>query len=947
MLFGQNFFSLPCLFKICHLKLSPMLLLAPHQWKWNLTLPKAKDPRWTVALLLFTYVLLGVLVLGFSRKWEQILLLLGMGMGLDMLLSGLVKGEVRFPLSALISCLSLAILLNFSLGFAYLWLPVGLAIGSKYVFTLKGKHVFNPSLFGICVSLWIGNELVSLSPAYQWFGNAETAWTMAVFIITGAVFLFLKKINRHWLILSFLFFYLLQTALRAWILRNHIPVETLFIGTMTTPAFYLFTFYMITDPATSPSSKKQQIWIGFVLAALDLYFHTKFSLYTFFYAGFTVGLVRYLIGHIWAGISDTSYFPQMLQKGPARVLFLLVFTSSIMAFRYSSFHEPTAKTDLPFHLQAMPSAHTGIEGIKSDILEQTDPRVLHVAKWMMSVGDATAAADVDLDGDQDLFFTQTLKDPSSQAKLYVNQGEFMFDKLLIPDLERYLGDPVAHGLPSTALFFDYDNDGDQDLFVGFAFASSHLFENRFLPDSQVSFVEKEVPFLQQTNTACLGANAFDINNDGYLELLVTNAIPPYLTDYEEEVPFNLFALPEPAYEGDRRMFHFMHESWHNANNGGMNHLLINHGGQSFELADHAEYGLEATRWSLASGTMDINKDGWTDLYIANDFGRDDCYLNIEGKRFERQEGRFFGDIGKDTYKGMNVSMGDVDGNGKEDIYISNVHHAVQAEGSLLWMNETDSLATEANFKERAAQKNALNPNRFGWGGAVADMNLDGWLDILQVNGMVDDEWDKVQEEAEDFWYYQMQIARAGPEIHSYADKWADIRGKYIYPNEADRLYLNRNGHDFVDISEQVGFTHERNTRGIAPVDLDNDGDLDVVVTDQFGAPYLYQNHLEGQQWLGLVLKGNAITCSSDAIGTRLWLQYRKNGKPHTQIREVRLMSGFSAQGDGRLLFGLGSISDTIEDLTLHILWQDGQEEQVHDIQVNQYIEIREGRQMSQ
>ncbi|MEM7369598.1 MAG: FG-GAP-like repeat-containing protein [Bacteroidota bacterium] len=924
-----------------------MLFLAPTHWKWTLQLPKAKDPRWTVAFLLFTYVVLGVLVLGFSRRWEQILLLLGMGMGLDMLLSGLVKGEVRFPLSSLISCLSLAILLNFSLGFAYLWLPVGLAIGSKYVFTLKGKHVFNPSLFGICVSLWIGNELVSLSPAYQWFGNAETAWTMAIFIVTGAVLMFLKQINRHWLILSFLFFYLLQTALRAYILRNHIPIETLFIGTMTTPAFYLFTFYMITDPATSPAGKKQQIFIGFVLAALDLFFHTKFSLYTFFYAGFTVGAVRYAMGHLQMGIKDPTYFSGILRKGPARALFLILFTFSIMAFRYSSFHEPVAKTEQSFHLESISPEHSGIGSQQSDILEQVDGRVLHVAKWMMSVGDATAAADVDLDGDQDLFFTQTLKDSAWQAKLFLNQGDFVFEKMSIPDLESYLGDPVQHGLPSTALFFDYDNDGDKDLFVGFAFASSHLFENRMVQDGRVHFVEKEVPFLTRTNTACLGANAFDLDNDGYLELLITNAIPPYLTDYDTDVPFNLFSLPRPEYEGDRRMFHFMHESWHNANNGGKNHLLLNRGGEAFELADHETYGLDATRWSLATGTMDVNQDGYTDLYIANDFGRDDCYLNTEGKFFDRQQGRFFGDIGKDTYKGMNVSMGDVDGNGKEDIYISNVHHAVQAEGSLLWMNETDSLAAEVSFKERASQKNALNPNRFGWGGAMADLNLDGWLDILQVNGMVDDEWDKVQEEPEDFWYYQMQIARAGPDIHSYADKWADIRGKYIYPNEADRIYLNRDGHDFVDISEQVGFTHLRNTRGIAAVDLDNDGDLDVVVTDQFGAPFLYKNHLKDQQWLGIELSGNGRSCSSDAIGTSLHLSYTENGNPKTQIREVRLMSGFSAQGDSRLMFGLGPAAHQIRKLRLLIHWQDGKKETLHDLKLNQYHAIREQFPLSQ
>ncbi len=92
-----------------------------------------------------------------------------------------------------------------------------------------------------------------------------------------------------------------------------------------------------------------------------------------------------------------------------------------------------------------------------------------------------------------------------------------------------------------------------------------------------------------------------------------------------------------------------------------------------------------TRWSLATSTVDLNHDGWTDLYIANDFGPDDVYLNEGGKHFRRIEGKLFGEIGKDTYKGMNASVADFDRNGYLDVYVSNVHHSLQAEGSLLWM----------------------------------------------------------------------------------------------------------------------------------------------------------------------------------------------------------------------------------------------------------------------
>ena len=119
-----------------------------------------------------------------------------------------------------------------------------------------------------------------------------------------------------------------------------------------------------------------------------------------------------------------------------------------------------------------------------------------------------------------------------------------------------------------------------------------------------------------------------------------------------------------------------------ADNGGKNRLFIQDKGQFNELKN---IGLPETFWTLAIGTGDLNRDGWTDLYVANDFGPDNLYFNKNGKKLEKIEGKLFGSIGKDTYKGMNASVGDVDGNGLLDVYVSNVHHEMQAEGSLLWM----------------------------------------------------------------------------------------------------------------------------------------------------------------------------------------------------------------------------------------------------------------------
>ena len=909
--------------------------------KWEATpMPGIKDPRWVFGLLLAVYVVLGLTVLGFSRTPMQVLMLIGFGALLDYSITGLTTGKSVFPLSAIISCLSLSILLNYSYGFQYVLLPPFFTIASKHLLRFNGRHIYNPSMFGIVVCILFFNKYISIAPAYQWYGGTHGTIAMAAFIITGALVLFLGRVNRGWLVASFLFFYCLQTLLRAYILRFVLPPSTLFVGSLTSPAFYLFSFYMITDPATSPPDRKQQIIVGFFLAGLDLFFHTKASLFTFFFAGITVATVRAMINFyknrakLLVGIKENTF--GLL---PKLVYFSFIFVPLLLAMNIGKGNDDELLRNFPFHLVDIPANEAGISSRKSNILNEVDTRIRHVAKWLLSVGDAVACADVDMDGRQDIFLTQILKDPKDRASLYLNKGQFKFEKTSIPDLEKYLNQPVINGLPAFALFFDYDNDGDKDLFVGFAFANSHLFRNDIIPSGQLSFKEVSVPFLRDSNTVCLAANGFDFDNNGTTDLIFCNTLPPYMHDYSGKVPFNIFALPQPAYNGDRRMLHFLHNSWHNADNGGGNHLLINDKNGNFTEASRDQIGFRDTRWSLAIGTSDLNGDGFTDLYIANDFGPDECYLNDSGKRFKKQLGKYFGDIGMDTYKGMNTTMADLNNDGSDDIYISNVHHSLQAEGSLLWVNNTPPAAGHVVLKEQAAQMNLLNINRFGWGAAAVDLNLDGYLDIIQANGMVGDDWDKIYNKRSDYWYYQAQIAKTSPDIHSYADKWADIRGRSIYENEQVGVFLNIKGIAFADVAERSGMIVRSNTRGVAAVDMDNDGDADLIITDQFKAPHIYRNDIAKKQWIGFTVSGDGKKVANDAVGTKLKLMYLIDGQTMTQCREVRLVNGFSAQGDERVLFGLGEVAKKVTNVKLEIMWPDGTRKVFNDLRINRYITI--------
>lgn len=908
-------------------------------WEW----PKKTDPRWPFAAILSLYCLLGVTVLGFNRSWAQMLIVLGTGCLLDVALTLATKRRKVVPLSAYISCCSLALLLNYSHGSAWLFFPVLLTIGSKYLLTVDGKHVFNPSMFGVAVSLLVTGELITVAPAYQWAGGS---WAMSAFILMAGLALFVFKINRGWLICSFLAFYALQTAFRAYVMRHHLPPEMLFLGTLGSPPFFIFTFYMLTDPVTSPPTPKGQVTLAFCVAAVDLWLHTKESVFTFFYAALFCATVKFLFLQVRALRREGPLARLRALFAPGRLKVALVFGALFAAVITAA---QGTRASLPAGFETgvrftrLGPERTGVDVQMGDLLERTDPRVLHVAKWVLSVGDAVAVDDVDGDGRQDVFLTNVLKRDQDRCALYRNLGGFRFERVPLPEVARHQTDFKTHGAPAGATFCDWDGDGDPDLALAMGYGRCRFLKNRRVEDGALSFVDVTDAMKIDEHTVSLGISFFDYDRDARLDALVLNAINPYFPGYEQPTPLNVFDLPAPAFEGDRRMLRFMHDGWHDANNGGVNWLYRGQADGTFTRQDPAAVGLTDTRWSLAVSTVDLNRDGWTDLYVANDFGPDDLYLNREGKRFEAVRGTLFADVGRDTYKGMNSSVADFDRNGWLDVYVSNVHHALQAEGSLLWMTRPNPEdAFHPTFTDEATTRGALNERRFGWGAATGDLDLDGWPDIVQANGMVDARLDPrpiepigwfsgLFRDHRDYWYVNHKLMQSGPELHTYADMWGDLRGRTIYPNEKRRAYLNRGGageERFVDVADLVGVAEADNSRGVAMVDLDDDGDLDLVITNQHGAPSFYENGLldsttkaGGPSWVGITLEGDGVTTHRTAIGTQVVVK-TADGE---QVQEKTLLTGFSGQGDPRLLFGLGAHRGAVEVV---VRWHGGAEQRL-------------------
>lgn len=225
----------------------------------KLVYPTWRDPRWLIVLYLLSFVVYALGSPGFSRTLPQYLADVGVCVGLDSALIWLKGGALVAPLSGFITSMGVLLLCDAPSVWAYA-LVAALSILSKHFIRVGGRHVFNPNNFGVVVCVLLLSSEVSVSPG-RWGGSMEG---MAAIALLG---LFVSwRANRLDLSLSYSLGFLGFCALRS--LVFHKPVLVL-AASMTGAAFQLFTFFMITDPQTSPDSRPARIAYGIAIAALD------------------------------------------------------------------------------------------------------------------------------------------------------------------------------------------------------------------------------------------------------------------------------------------------------------------------------------------------------------------------------------------------------------------------------------------------------------------------------------------------------------------------------------------------------------------------------------------------------------------------------------------------------------------------------------------------------
>ncbi len=324
------------------------------------------------------------------------------------------------------------------------------------------------------------------------------------------------------------------------------------------------------------------------------------------------------------------------------------------------------------------------------------------------VSHGAAAADVDGDGLVDLVASGV-----DQNYLYLNLGHGAFRDVSESSLVQFA--PRGSG----ALFVDYDNDGDPDLFFA-AVGPQILLENRFVPDGRLEFWDVSERARVDQQAIGFSAQAADINGDGWPDIHVAS--------------YNRYGTVMP-------------NSWVQATNGTPNLLFVNQGDGSFR-EEAAARGVDDGRWSYAAGFVDIDEDGDQDLYVANDFGENALYRN-EGGRFA-DVAQAFGVV--DPGFGMGVAFGDYDNDGDLDLHVTNMSSTAgnrilrllypeesnsirqtlgkQAAGNSLYRNDGDGA-----FREATAEAGGL-AGGWAFGGGFIDFDNDGWEDLYTPNGFV-------------------------------------------------------------------------------------------------------------------------------------------------------------------------------------------------------------------
>ncbi len=515
-----------------------------------------------------------------------------------------------------------------------------------------------------------------------------------------------------------------------------------------------------------------------------------------------------------------------------------------------------------------------------------------------TMGGGVAVFDFDRDGDQDILFVggkswEWSKEPTANPRslcLYANDGTAKFT-----DVTKQVGlDREIYGM--APIVGDFDNDGWQDLYVT-AVGSNLLFKNQ--DGKKFVDITNESATAGNPKSWSTGATWFDYDNDGLLDLFVANYVV-WQRELDLSLGFTIAGL-DRAY-GQPTAF-----------SGTQNTLFRNLGGGKFAdvtkemgiLVNNASTGVPEGK-GLGVAAVDVDRDGWTDLIVANDTVRNFLYLNIDGETFEESGismGLAFDRNGMST-GAMGIDVGHFRSDESLAVAIGNFAN----EQSSLYV--ADSPMAPFNDQAMASGIGPVSRLNLTFGMFFADLDLDGRLDIACSNGHLEGEINKVQP--------TQQYAQP-PQFFWNAGTEGASEFTALSPEEIGTDAIKR----------MVG-------RGAAYGDLDGDGDVDIVLVGSGGPPRVLRNDQSlGHHWIKIAVQG-ANDSNRDAYGSTIELL----ADGVTQTRIVTPTRSYLSQCETTAIFGLGS-TETVDSVT--VTWPDQSKSVLDNPNINQLHLIQKGQ----
>jgi enediyne biosynthesis protein E4 len=552
--------------------------------------------------------------------------------------------------------------------------------------------------------------------------------------------------------------------------------------------------------------------------------------------------------------------------------------------------------------EKLSSAETNVN-FTNQITENEKDNVLNYEYFYN--GGGVASADFNNDGLQDLYFTAN----QSSDKIFINKGDLKFADITPSSGIKYNGE-----WKTGVSVVDINNDGWQDIFVAVSgnIENPELRGNKlYINNKNLTFTEKAAEYGLNLKTYTTQAAFFDYDKDGDLDVYLLNH---NVKDFER---FDVQAV------------HFMRDSLAG------DRLMQNNNGKFTDVSIAAGIKGNPIGFGLGIHTADLNNDGWTDIYVSNDYLEED-YLYINNKN-----GTFTDEIKSKTnhisYFSMGNEIGDINndllpdimttdmlpednkrqkllfGPEKYEAYLSMLKNGIHPSfmRNMLQINNGDGTFSEI------AQLAGVSNTDWSWSILFADYDNDGYKDLFLSNGYLRDYTNM------DFMkYYADEGRQYGSSIMDVVKRMPSTKTpNYIFKNNKDLTFSNK--------QKDWNFEDAMITNGTISVDLDNDGDLEIITNNLNEESFIYKN-LSSEKKLGNYL---SLSCSDTRkVGAKFYIF----GDKLKQFQEFSPIHGFQSSSSSNLHFGLGELLK-IDSLT--IVWPDGKIQKQTNISANQVLKI--------